>query len=71
MPISLTTEERKRRVWRHNSYLGNVTMAQANMKAIISSDTTTPAAKLAALRVMERLEELYPLLKTRDDSTLS
>lgn len=66
----LTSEERKRRAWRHNSFLGNVTMAKTNMNFIILSDTTTPAAKVAAMKVNEQLDKLLPLLKTRDDSTL-
>ena len=67
-PGTKSWHERQRR-HRHNGYLGHVTMLQANMRAIIASDTTTLSAKTYARQILAQSEYLKSALKERIDAT--
>lgn len=65
---SLETVAKRKRVWRHNGFLGTVSMAQKGMWNIMTSDTATPQAKELANELRNDLLALYELLKERVDA---
>lgn len=61
------TVEARKRVWRHNSFLGFCALARTNMQTIADSDTATPLAIAKAYAIQEELAILQQLLKERID----
>jgi hypothetical protein len=58
---------KRQKVWRHNGFLGGVSMARKSMLAIMNSTTATRRAKQQANMVLALLNDLYPMLKERVD----
>jgi len=65
-PMSKEWHDRQRR-HRHNGYQGHCRMAMMNMRAIIDSDTSTPAAKTLANDIYIKAKVLAELLRHRVD----
>lgn len=63
--VSSDGQLKRRRVWKHNSFLGHARMAEANMRAIRASGTASDLAKNIACRIECELELLLDALKTR------
>lgn len=62
------TVAKRKRIWRHNGFLGTVVMAQKGMLAIMEADSTTDNAKGSAARVYNQLTTLAKDLKERVDA---
>lgn len=61
-------QERRMRIWRHNSLLGHVAMARSNMRAIETVSTTSARAREIAGKIRDLLEDLdKELRETRID----
>lgn len=67
--FSIPTEAwlKKQDIWRHNSFLGHVAMARANMQGIIKSKTATKDAKLIAYQILALTNDLKEALKERSE----
>lgn len=62
------TVQRRKRIWRHNGFLGTTAMAQKGMIVIIESTSATPKTKQLASEIWSQLSLLYKLLKERVDA---
>jgi hypothetical protein len=51
--------------WRHNSFFGHIALAQANMRAILASETASARAKRQAESVLYSLNALKIALTER------
>ena len=61
-------------IWRHNSFLGAVAMAQKSMEAIINSDTATPVTVMYAKYAQIAIEKVGRELRAgrmEPDGTIS
>lgn len=58
---------KRQRIWQHNGYSGRVAMMQSNLRAIASSDSTTPEAKKLAWKMLDEANKLRELVKERID----
>jgi hypothetical protein len=52
-------------IWRHNSYLGHVTMMRIQALAIYDSPSATPEAQQLALEIVTLTRHLQAALRTR------
>jgi hypothetical protein len=67
MPETPEQRERRRAIWRHNSFLGHAAMLISNMEKIICSTTATDEAKQLADKIQQDGRKLRRLLATRKD----
>lgn len=65
--VSLAVQARRKYIWQHNGYLGNVAMTRRAMDTIMGASSTTDRAKALADEIRQRCEELAQELKTRID----
>ena len=57
----------RRRIWRHNSFLGHAKMMEANLRNIAEADSTSSEAKRIARLMLLQVALLAPALKERID----
>lgn len=62
--------ERRKRVWRHNSFIGHATMMQRQAQNMLEADSTSYLAKSIARRISELSADLAKELKTRIDAPI-
>ena len=56
-------------VWRHNSYYGQMAMAQRNLRNMMSADSVTQETRAAISLALKEIDRVAVLLRTkRDDS---
>lgn len=60
----MTGREYNRARWHHYGLVGSCIWARNNLHSVLVCQTTTPAAKSQALRVIAELDELKSLLAT-------
>lgn len=65
--ILVTPKEKRRHVWRHNSYLGHVIMMRANLNQMIASPSTSTETKQLARSMLGLLPKLQNSLQFRID----
>lgn len=65
--MTLTQEDCRRRVWRHNGLQGHVAMSKAFLRNVIASDSATPEAKVLAGALYDKMCELQQELVKRVD----
>lgn len=56
---------RRQYIWKHNSYLGHVTMMRANLNAMVLSASTTERTKHLARTMLGNIDALQNSLQER------
>lgn len=67
MPETPEQRDRRRVIWKHNSFLGYASMLISNMEKIINSTTATDETKQLADKIQQDGRKLRRLLATRKD----
>lgn len=70
--MSTSTEQQvpkwtRMEIWNHNGLQGRMTMAKAQIGAVLHAETPTPEAHILAAEIWDKLEELQTLLRARRD----
>jgi hypothetical protein len=66
-PKPAVDSDKKRRIWRHNSFLGHAVMMRQQLNAILAADSTTPETKQIARSMLGLVSKLQNSLATRKD----
>lgn len=60
-------QDKRRKVWKHNSFFGHARMMQTQCETILHSPTVTPETRDCVSRIRNETQLLMKLLKTRID----
>ena len=63
----ISAHDKRKRIWRHNSFIGHTCMMRANLNSILASDTTTAETKHIASSMLGLVTKLQNSLATRVD----
>lgn len=64
---SLKPLDARKRIWRHNSFLGHTAMTRRQMSNMLNADSVSDEAKETAERILNLSLKLSEQLKTRID----
>lgn len=63
----MTPANKRKLIWKHNSFFGSAMFAQKSMNAILTSSTATVEAKKLAMDIQAKRVALRAALQTRID----